>query len=251
MNSRKAQLVISVVFIICVYCLHRYLRFIGALQTDEGVSKSKSHLQQDDPTRGGTSMATTNSCTTRKTAPKRIQTKPIWVASFPGSGAELFRELITGITGQPTLDGTAEGVCRNGLAVTCKTHWPTLHEPGYQQDPLVQTRRQRFHSTAILLIRNPSKAIPSWYNQFWESRVSGSFHARQAPEESWNKFRRRYHDIEQRIDQWKEMILYWVRSSSIPILQPTNFTSTSSGLSKWWIPSSSTTTLPLPAIKFP
>ena len=139
----------------------------------------------------------------------KVSTKPIWVASYPGSGAELFRELITGITGQPTVDGSLKGVCHN--AITCKTHWPTMYQAAYQ-NPSYSSRR--FHSSAILLIRNPSKAIPSWYNQMYETTNNLTFHSKQAPESQWNAYSRRFHVIDQRLEEWKQLILYWVNSET-------------------------------------
>ena len=109
-----------------------------------------------------------------------VNSKPMWIASFPGSGAELFRDLITSITGQPTVDGTMKGKCQagQGTVVTCKTHWPTVSTSGSNsnseyQDPLVTVKdaNKNYHNTAMVLIRNPAMAIPSWYNQIWESRV--------------------------------------------------------------------------------
>jgi len=62
-----------------------------------------------------------------------INNKPIWVASFPGSGAEMFRQLIESLTGGLpawsvyTKDNSIQNrTCLDANAATCKTHWPVL-----------------------------------------------------------------------------------------------------------------------------
>jgi hypothetical protein len=152
----------------------------------------------------------------------KVSTKPLWVASFPGSGAELFRELVTSITGQKTADGAFQGDCHD--AVTCKTHWPVM-SGGKFQDPMEpssmepsslfgrQRQQQHYGKSSILLLRNPRHALPSWYNQVHEVRVGKELHSQQAPQASWERWRGnkpKSYMLGNRMAQWKDLILYWV-----------------------------------------
>lgn len=141
-----------------------------------GYSESKSEYTHFNTSSTCVSLLPSN---TQLPKDVTVTSKPMWIASFPGSGAELFRDLITSITGQPTVDGTMKGKCQSGKGrvVTCKTHWPTItansNSNSQYQDPLVTVKdaSKNYHTTAMVLIRNPAMAIPSWYNQIWESRV--------------------------------------------------------------------------------
>jgi len=163
-----------------------------------------------------TAVATTSSFHYWKKRPRPKKSKPIWVASFPGSGAELFRSLITSITNQPTVDAAITKNCVRSHAVACKTHWPVMKESigfpdpeashGYfQRDPPYATR-------AIVLLRNPANAIPSWYNQIWEARVKATFHSKQAPYMNWIRWSRHRGRIRERFTQWIDLIIYWLES---------------------------------------
>jgi hypothetical protein len=116
----------------------------------------------------------------------------------------MLRDVIRAITGME-----ASGIgrkhlqnCFSGRAVTCKTHWPFyVHE-----SPVSHVSES--HSSAVMLIRNPSKAIPSYFNFYWESRQRTiKSHSTQAPEASWKSWRDRQFD--RHIELWKDTILQW------------------------------------------
>lgn len=207
---------------VCLFLLYQYLYDSVATNNNQHSVKSKKNSQ---PQREGHGFADdftsfNSTCVEPDSVLPKIQTKPIWVASYPGSGAELVRDLITSLTGQPTVDGTLRDKCRQGKVVTCKTHWPTTNQPNIHQDPtnngggiLQKIRRKSpYSSTALVLLRNPATAIPSWYNQIWEARVHAAFHSQQAPEKNWNRFRSHPREMQRRLQQWKELILYWAYS---------------------------------------
>jgi hypothetical protein len=175
---------------------------VGVAEVDKVETKSAANT---------TSTTSTDSTNCDLMPSTKVITKPMWVASFPGSGAELFRELVTVITGQPTVDGGFKGVCHD--AVTCKTHWPVMNARNRFQNPVPAGN---YSKSVILLIRNPRKAIPSWYNQIYEARVGADFHSRQAPERSWHRWSRRPKGVNlltERIQQWKDMLEYWLEHS--------------------------------------
>jgi hypothetical protein len=123
------------------------------------------------------------------------------VASFPGSGAEMFRQVIETITlgrskGWSIYDGgtdagdnqnattTTTTTCHSLHAATCKTHWPVLP----QHSPSSSIYRQQYAPQAIVLLRNPAAAFSSRFNHLWELRRSIKFHSQQAPEKAWKKW---------------------------------------------------------------
>lgn len=211
-NFSKRQLYVYAAGLVavCLFLLYQYLYDTVATNNQQTVKLKNGQPQREGHGFADEFTSFNSTCVAPDTPLPKIKTKPIWVASFPGSGAELVRDLITSLTGQPTVDGTLRDKCRKGKVVTCKTHWPTTDQPKIHQDPMVKTRR--YHTMAMVLLRNPATAIPSWYNQIWEARVHAAFHSQQAPEKNWNRFRSHPREIEKRLQQWKQLILYWAYS---------------------------------------
>jgi hypothetical protein len=205
--------------------------------------KFKLLLQSINATSNCTTITTTKTTTTTTTTTTSSK-KPIWVPSFPGSGAELFRELVTAITSQPTVDGALIGRCLGGGDydyITCKTHWPTLNSTRRFQDPYhpsssssSRRRRRRRHPfrgynqnnheydpRTMVLIRNPMHAIPSWYNQIYETHVRVGYHIQQAPLKNWKRYIvSSSHSggggggglgkVREQLQLWKDLIFYWL-----------------------------------------
>jgi hypothetical protein len=231
--KRRSNVVIAILVLVIVCMLYEYLHLdgciilssAGSLETKPETSHvvNKEHAADAD----NDEVRLPSNCSL---LPESIvTTKPMWVASFPGSGAELFRELITSITGQPTAEGAYQGDCHD--AVTCKTHWPTM-SGGRFQDPMQSSSpppsrsssslssaslsKTHYGTSSILLLRNPRHALPSWYNQVYETRVGAELHSQQAPQKSWERWRggtaaqSKSFKLEYRMEQWKDLILYWL-----------------------------------------
>jgi hypothetical protein len=136
-------------------------------------------------------------------------TKPIWVPGYPGSGSELFRDLVQTMTGD--LSAAADIYkdvahrCRN--AVTCKTHWPAYphHAPDQYQYP--NEKHHLFAPNVILLLRNPATALASHFNFKWETANGVKDHTAQAPQADWTVWRNAR--FARQIQNWKNMILQW------------------------------------------
>jgi hypothetical protein len=138
--------------------------------------------------------------------------RPVWIASYPGSGAEMVRELVEVLTGgviggsvytkrdPPFLD------CRLANAATCKTHWPvlSLHSP-YNFAP------GEYDSNAIVLVRNPIRAFSSRWNHLWEVKTNTGGHTQQAPEKSWNQWFRK--NWKTQVEKYQELIQTWTNNS--------------------------------------
>jgi hypothetical protein len=180
--------------------LYQYLKMEEAVVGVENVDKVE--------TKTATNITSTGPTNCNLMPSTKVTTKPMWVASFPGSGAELFRELVKSITGQPTVDGAFRNSCHD--AVTCKTHWPVMSARNRFQNPVPAGN---YSYGMILLLRNPRHALPSWYNQIWESKVGAEFHSKQAPKKAWRRWSRKSSGINllaERMQQWKAMLEYWL-----------------------------------------
>ena len=136
--------------------------------------------------------------------------RPIWVPSFPGSGSELFRELVQGTTGGVGADYYKTKQCtitnEQRAIVSCKTHWPVRVKAPYGRvDP--KRLKDSFRDRFIFLIRNPRNAIPSYMNYKWEATTRRRDHVKQAPESIWRKKRDLYHTNQMR--KWEESVSWW------------------------------------------
>jgi hypothetical protein len=129
--------------------------------------------------------------------------KPVLIAGYPGSGNDLSRTIVEKLTG---FDGndiyTENGNCSVAQrAATCKTHYPIIST--FPPEAI----RDSFGPSAAFLIRNPAKAIPSFFNFVWEFEHELAGHSQQAPEHEWIQWR----DISfgEQIELWYHMIVYW------------------------------------------
>ena len=129
---------------------------------------------------------------------------PTYQASFPGSGARMTHELIRALTGIAISTDHAYAVetDRQRHSVAVKTHYPDPN--GVPLDEY----DEHFHG-AVLVLRHPAKAIPSFFN-FWYERIHGlANHSTRAPLEEWLKFRdtslvRQLQHYQQHMDFWMQ-----------------------------------------------
>jgi hypothetical protein len=218
--KRRSNVVILLLVLALLCVLYEYLHLDGSIillnssgEVDKKPEKDESaDADADADTDADEEIPPPSNCNLLPET--KVSTNPLWVASFPGSGAELFRELVTSITGQATADGAFQGDCHD--AVTCKTHWPTMSGGKFQDPKQSSFKQTKFGKSSILLLRNPRHALPSWYNQIYEVRVGADFHSKQAPQASWERWRGnkpKSYMLGNRMAQWKNLILYWVEHS--------------------------------------
>lgn len=134
--------------------------------------------------------------------------KPFWVPSYPGSGSELFRDLVQTLTGLPAVDITRDGydACVGSAGhrpATCKSHWPLFP----QKAPRLS--QPYFQRTAFLLLRNPAASLPSWFNYMHEHHIGAVHHTVQAPETEWLAWRDNNFDAQ--LAEWKKLLRKWHR----------------------------------------
>ena len=133
---------------------------------------------------------------------------PIWIPSYPGSGSEMFRDLVKATTGLGGDNYYANKCSKEPIPFTCKTHWPVIRRYRKIQP---QTMVGRFHDKAIFLIRNPRHALPSYFNHEYEVKHKLKRHSQQGSEEEWRKYRDRIFGGEQEPEflDWKKIITEW------------------------------------------
>ena len=137
---------------------------------------------------------------------------PTVLASYPGSGSTITRlliEMTTGVwTGSIYGDESlytsmphpfcGEMTTRGVVAI--KSHGP------WEGQPTVE-----FAKRAVLMLRSPFTAIPSYYNWFNTFHKKGSKalqHQKQAPEGEWIQWRG--NNIHNQTDEWVQHFSYWV-----------------------------------------
>jgi hypothetical protein len=96
--------------------------------------------------------------------------KPIWVAGYPGSGFDLLAPLIAYSTGLTAVDVYRHHTCsvpaRPGAAVTgaCLSHFPVIAKDAPSSVALTGAF---YNPGVIFVMRNPVKAIPSYFTRWW------------------------------------------------------------------------------------
>jgi len=137
--------------------------------------------------------------------------KPVFAASYPGSGARMTWNLIEALTGLVSGDEWYSNGRKKDV-VTLKTHWP--HEAGRKLPWSDEIER------AFVIVRNPMYAIPSYHNFIFEYENDLPTHTQRADIDSWIKWRDLSFDKE--IQSWKNHLEFYMDnfSSSNRIIVP-------------------------------
>ena len=130
---------------------------------------------------------------------------PTWQASFPGSGARMTFNLIQALTGLHTGDDYNSHNFGYEHVVTVKTHYP------------VKIARGNFHAIdavfhkAIVLLRNPINAIPSYYNLLYERSHHLPNHSTRGSNQEWIEYRdNANHGLQYQLERYEQFIVYWI-----------------------------------------
>lgn len=119
-----------------------------------------------------------------------------YAASYPGCGARMTWNLVEALTGLETGDDWNNNG-RGSEVITVKTHYPQSN--GILVDFDLEIKR------GFIVIRNPMKSIPSFFNHIYEMRNHLPVHSERAPLEEWIKWRDHYLDVE--IAEYKKFIM--------------------------------------------
>eukprot|EP00538_Stauroneis_constricta_P006802 CAMPEP_0119550164 /NCGR_PEP_ID=MMETSP1352-20130426/3727_1 /TAXON_ID=265584 /ORGANISM="Stauroneis constricta, Strain CCMP1120" /LENGTH=406 /DNA_ID=CAMNT_0007595921 /DNA_START=47 /DNA_END=1267 /DNA_ORIENTATION=- len=142
----------------------------------------------------------------RDKADTDVEYKGFWVPGFPGSGSEMFISIINAMTG---LDGSNVYLGCNPHCATCKSHFPRETDKFV---PNAGIYRNKFQKNAWLLLRNPTKSIPSFENFNYESVHKLLHHKKQMPEAAWKQIRKR--EFSRDLDLWGRTIKWWMRGTN-------------------------------------
>jgi len=122
-----------------------------------------------------------------------------YAASYPGCGARMMWNLVEALTGMWTGDDWNNNG-RGEEVVTVKTHYPQSNGILVDFDEKIQR--------GFIVIRNPMKSIPSFFNHIYEMRNHLPVHSERAPLEEWIKWRNAY--LETEIAEYRKFIIYWM-----------------------------------------
>jgi len=127
-----------------------------------------------------------------------------WQASFPGSGARMtwmLIEALTGIRSNDDYDHRERGY-ENVVAV--KTHYPVKDARRKHNilDPLF--------GRAIVILRNPMNAIPSYFNLQYEHLNHLPNHSTRGPNEDWIIYREDPGGYPYQLPKYEAFVEYWM-----------------------------------------
>jgi hypothetical protein len=130
---------------------------------------------------------------------------PTWQASFPGSGSRMTWSLIQALSGLQTGDDFNTHNFGFANVVTVKTHYPVKTARNAFDDIDIN-----FHK-AIVLLRNPIHAIPSYFNLLYERKYHLPNHSTRGSNEEWIQYRdHRGHGLMYQIDMFEKFVVYWM-----------------------------------------
>ena len=127
----------------------------------------------------------------------QIQTS--YAASYPGCGARMSWNLIEALTGLWTGDDW-DNNSRGKRVVSVKTHYP--HDAGKLVSWDHEIQR------ALVVIRNPINAIPSFFNHIYEIKHKLPIHSQRAPVDAWIEWRDRLAGGQ--IEKFGAFVDYWM-----------------------------------------
>lgn len=132
-------------------------------------------------------------CQVLEGLPPTKKIAPTFAASYPGSGAKMSWNLITGLTGIQTGDDHRINDVAWDESITVKTHYP--HKEG---NPNIGGMMERTEGEpglkfsfprAFVMIRHPMNAIPGYHNYLYEQKNGLAGHSTRAPLDEWLKWR--------------------------------------------------------------
>ena len=128
-----------------------------------------------------------------RVSPPTEKSAPTFAASYPGSGAKMSWNLITGLTGIQTGDDHRINEVAWDESITVKTHFP--HKEGNPNIGSMMGRTEgepglKFSfPRAFVMIRHPMNALPRYHNYLYEQNNGLAGHSTRAPLDEWLKWR--------------------------------------------------------------
>ena len=101
-------------------------------------------------------------CEVTRASPSATPITPAWQASFPGSGARMTLFLVQALTGIQTNNDYNSNQRGFDNVVTVKTHYPINFPENFKE-----LEKEYDFDKALLVVRHPKDAIPSFFNFQW------------------------------------------------------------------------------------
>ena len=191
-SSPQSRLLVVLAGLLVLTAVIYELRTLPGRSFGAPTSKTAETTPHKEPT------ANQSACPPLPRRSNRIPTT--WIASYPGSGATVTRQLLEATTGYIADDYHAPTRCLKHNVITCKTHWPFLqYNFTYPQS----------QTPSMLLFRNPLWAIPSYYNWLWERDHHVAYHTQQASVGDWILWRDAH--FSENLDGWKSYFQAWTK----------------------------------------
>ncbi|KAL7521832.1 hypothetical protein ACHAWX_006520 [Stephanocyclus meneghinianus] len=132
---------------------------------------------------------------------------PTWQASYPGSGSRMTWSLIQSLTALQTGDDFDSHHFGFANVVVVKTHYPVkTARDGWENID----EGGRF-SRAIVLVRNPLDAIPSYFNLLFEREHRLPNHSTRGSRDEWVRYRdHRGHGLGYQLEMFDGFLRYWM-----------------------------------------
>lgn len=160
MQRRKrlaSRLLLAIMILAAAYFASEYLFSVDLEEVQNYPSTLQIRIAKEENITRHLSTALPNGrckVTPQKFAEKDIS--PTYQASFPGSGARMTWNLVIALTGIAINDDHDHAGVGYDRVVAVKTHYPLDYGRYVEDDP-------KFRG-AILLLRNPMTAVPSFFN---------------------------------------------------------------------------------------
>lgn len=124
--------------------------------------------------------------------------EPVWLSSYPGSGAKLGWNLVQALSGYVTGDEHMLNGAALDHVVSIKSHWPHPRGSPNVDDMIESVPR------AVLLLRHPMNSIATFFTYLYEREHGDTL----PPLEDWMVWRNA-HAAEQ-VDIWARFVDYWL-----------------------------------------
>ncbi|EJK73407.1 hypothetical protein THAOC_04967 [Thalassiosira oceanica] len=153
----------------------------------------------------GDNDAFLDNCELSQTVYSESPVRPVLLASYPGSGTEMTRHLISQLTGLRTANVFSGAEAQSRVAAV-KTHYPVKNGGKAELADLVG--RYDF-IRAVLLLRNPLFAIPSFFNKLYEMQHQLPTHTTRGTDSDWLDFRNNG-GLEFYMGEYERFVAFWM-----------------------------------------
>ena len=176
---------------------------LSVLHNDE--SSSPNSDESDERRRRLSIALEDGGCTVTYAEMSEVEIPPTWQASFPGSGSRMTWSLVEALTGIRTNDDYDSHGRGYERVVAVKTHYPIKN--ARHKFPELDT----LFSRAMVILRHPHDAIPSYFNLQYEHWNNLPNHSTRGPNEDWLAYRENpVYGFNIQLAGYEKFVEYWM-----------------------------------------